>query len=272
MAKQTAEQKARDELARTPPRAFISTRNRLAAELKRAGEDKAASAIRKLRRPSPSVWAVNALSDRAKDVVTALLEAGAAVRLAQRKALSGAGGQDLRGATSTLHDEVGSAASTARKLLTEAGENASNAVMERVRSSLLAAAISDEDVRQALREGRLEEDLSPAGFGMVTPLRVGSAQAKPPPEPEEKKPTGPSHAELLRHRDLAKSELARQRKAAQVAERESARLAKLAESMEQRAREARAHADAARKQARDAAAAMSRAEEKLKSAEEALHA
>ena len=61
------------------------------------------------------------------------------------------------------------------RVLRDAGEKPSAAVMERVRSTLLAAAEGDDTDRAQLREGTLTEDLSAAVFGLVQPLRALSS-------------------------------------------------------------------------------------------------
>ncbi|MGI8615949.1 MAG: hypothetical protein ACR2L4_04080, partial [Actinomycetota bacterium] len=87
------------ELFALPPEEFVAARDRLAAELKDAGKTDEAAEVKKLRRPSIVAWAVNAASRERPEEVAALREAGQALRRAQRKALSGGGGEDLRRAT-----------------------------------------------------------------------------------------------------------------------------------------------------------------------------
>jgi len=87
------------ELYALPPEEFTAARDRLAGELKESGKADEAAAIKKLRKPSVVAWAVNAAARARPEEVEALREAGQALRRAQRKALSGGGGDDLRRAT-----------------------------------------------------------------------------------------------------------------------------------------------------------------------------
>ena len=96
------------ELYSLPPEEFIGARDRLAGELKDAGKAEDAAAVKKLRKPSIVAWAVNAAArDRPEDV-EGLRQAGQALRRAQRKALSGGGGEDLRRATDDRRVLIGS--------------------------------------------------------------------------------------------------------------------------------------------------------------------
>src|SRR5262249_49875362 len=56
---------AEDELYAVPPTGFIAARNRLAAELKKAGRADEAARVKALPKPSASLWATNQLARRA---------------------------------------------------------------------------------------------------------------------------------------------------------------------------------------------------------------
>lgn len=160
------------ELRATPPKRFTKARDALAKSLRDSGDEAAAREVKQLKKPAPSVWGANALAVQKADVVRDLLDAGAALRLAQRKTLSGAGSSaQMKDAMLELHAQVRRAVGEAAKLLSAAGESASATVTDRLRETLLAAAEGEDDVREALRTGTLAEDLSAAGFGAVTPLR-----------------------------------------------------------------------------------------------------
>ena len=151
-----------------PPEEFTAARDRLAGELKEAGETDRAAAVKKLRKPSIVAWAVNAVArDRPEDV-EALRSAGQALRRAQRKALSGGGGEDLRSATDDRRALVGS--------LTDAGVAAigarGSAHRDAIASTLDAASIDDE-LGALLQAGVLEREATPtAGFGAIEGFEV----------------------------------------------------------------------------------------------------
>src|SRR5262245_30556371 len=60
-------------LFRVTPEEFIARRNQLAAELRRAGKPTEATAVAKLPRPTPAVWAVNQVAHRDRAAVDRLL-------------------------------------------------------------------------------------------------------------------------------------------------------------------------------------------------------
>ena len=72
-----------DALFGLPLDEFTSARNDLAKRL-RASDAEAAEAVRALPKPTISAWTINRLSREDRDGVTALLEAGAALREARR--------------------------------------------------------------------------------------------------------------------------------------------------------------------------------------------
>src|SRR5688500_7583798 len=81
-----------DALYELPLDEFVAARNALAKERK----DKA---LRSLRKPSVPAWAVNQLARRHESAVEAVIDSAEALRKAQRRALSGGGGDALRAAT-----------------------------------------------------------------------------------------------------------------------------------------------------------------------------
>lgn len=229
------------ELRTVPPKQFTRRRDELAKSLREAGDEAAARRIKKQRKPSPSLWAANALSRTNPEAVKKLLEAGAALRQTQRRALSGAGGSaELRGAAKRLQQEVRQATTEAIARLREAKESTTAANVDRLRETLLAAAQGDDAVRAQLREGALEDDLSAAGFGTVTPLKL--VDADPPKSQEFKKSRKPSAAEnkaTKQRKAEGRKAQARAKKELALAEHEVDRLDRAARAAEERARGAR---------------------------------
>src|SRR5918912_702145 len=71
-----------------PPGDFVAGRNGLARELRAAGQADLAALVARLPKPTLSVWAANQLARTVPGEVARLLEAGAALRAAQRAALA----------------------------------------------------------------------------------------------------------------------------------------------------------------------------------------
>src|SRR4051794_28627550 len=76
-------------LFRTLPDRFVADRDALVKELRADGRDDDAAAVKALRKPTATVWALNQLADRQPDALAALFEAGRALRAAQSEAIAG---------------------------------------------------------------------------------------------------------------------------------------------------------------------------------------
>jgi len=156
------------ELYALPPEEFIAARDRLAAELKDAGKADEATEVKKLRRPSIVAWAVNAASRERPEEVAALREAGRALRRAQRKALSGGGGEDLRHATDDRRALIQTLADEGVMALGARGGAHRDAI-----AATLDAASVDDELGERLQSGTLERDAKPtAGFGAIEGFEV----------------------------------------------------------------------------------------------------
>jgi hypothetical protein len=233
------------ELYSLPPEEFTAARDRLAADLKEAGKADQAAAVKKLRKPSIVAWAVNAAArDRPEDV-EALRAAGQALRRAQRKALSGGGGEDLRQATDERRALVGS--------LAEAGVAAIGARGSAHRDAIAAtfdAASIDDELGQRLQAGMLEREARPtAGFGAIEGFEVLQGGGGDEGEPAEEDP-----AEVRRERT----------KEARAAEQRAAAAERAAETAHRRAEGLKEKATAAVNAARDAESEAKRLAEEAK--------
>ena len=228
---------ARDLYALAPGE-FIVARDRLAGELKDGGDADAAAAVKKLKKPSIVAWAVNAAAREHADEVAALRETGQALRRAQRKVLSGGGGEDLRRATDERRALVGT--------LTDAAVGAAGARGQAHRDAIAAtleAASVDDELGERLAAGTLEREATQAaGFGTIEGFEVltgGVAEAED--EPAE---------------DLAAAKRERAREARAAAQRAAA--------AERAAERARARADDLKEKAAAAATAAREAESEAK--------
>jgi peptidoglycan hydrolase CwlO-like protein len=163
-----------DLLYGSPLDEFTAARNDLAARLRKAGQEDAAERVRALKKPSVPVWTVNQLARRHEGEVRSLVDAGERLRRAQQEAFGGEGAEALREATAAERETVRRLTHAAQTLLKAEGRSASQAVLERVASTLRTAAV-DPDAAHLLAAGRLAGELDAPGFDAVAEL----APAKP---------------------------------------------------------------------------------------------
>lgn len=181
-----------DRLYELEPGEFVAARDRLAKQLKDAGNREDSVAVKKLRRPSVVAWALNQVARTHAGEVAELLEAGAAVREAQSAMVAGGGPGELRDATRRRRQVVST-------LARYAVEHAGSAHRDDVLTTLDAASL-DADAAELLRRGRLTKELSPpSGFDLAGM-----------PEPAPSSTPSPSHqrrADLERlRRELERAE------------------------------------------------------------------
>ncbi|HYO93536.1 MAG TPA: hypothetical protein VER33_03445 [Polyangiaceae bacterium] len=137
-------------LYRSPPEQFVEERKRLAAALKAEGDKANAARLAKLPRPTLSVWAVNQLWQRERDLFEQLFASAERLRRG-----------DL-GGTSAHREALAQLRAHAAGVLVEAGHPATEATQRRVSATLaaLAAAGSFEPDPP----GALTSDRDPPGF------------------------------------------------------------------------------------------------------------
>jgi hypothetical protein len=239
-----------DALYGEPLDSFTAARNALAKELAPVDREGAA-AVKALRKPSVTAWALNQVARSRPTDVERLLAAGEALRDAQHDALEGGDPSRLREARRAYDDEVDRLAGVAAERLATTAKPPGPAQHDRLRSTLQAAA-SDDDSRELLRRGRLERDLEPAGFGFADDLAIAPSPprrtSRPPRQAE--RPKRPSPAPTDPDQGKAREEARRDaRRLAAAAERAAARadrLAREADEAERNAIERRRLADEAR--------------------------
>lgn len=233
-----------DQLYELEPRHFVAARDRLARELRAAGERQAAAAVKGLRRPTVVAWALNQVARAHPEEVAELIDAGAAVGRAQAQALGGGASAELRAASRRRREVASTLARAVADLAGAAHHDEAVATLD--------AASFDPEVAELLRRGRLTRELPPpSGFGMADmpdPREPATAPTPPrPPAPD---------LEPLR-RELARAEEA-------VAGTEND-VRRAEEALEQ----ARAGVDAARRRRDDAVEDRERARAALAEAESA---
>src|SRR5262249_47252204 len=145
-------------LATVPPDEFTGRRNALATALEKAGEKQAAVRLKALRKPSVPVWAVNRVAREEPDRIEQLIDAVDRTKAAQL----GRGG-DLPAIVRQQRATLASLLKRALEFLKKAGLDVSPQTRMRVEKTLMGAA-ADPGEREALRAGRVERELVPAGF------------------------------------------------------------------------------------------------------------
>jgi hypothetical protein len=222
------------ELYGVEPEQFIEARDRLAKELRAAGQDDDAAAVKKLRKPSVVAWALNMAAREAPDEVNDLLEAGDELRRAQRKALSKAGTDDLFAATEARKHAVRVLADRAMAALGARGETHRDRIV-----STLEAASLDRELGQRLRDGTLDRDAQPtSGFGAIEGFELLQGGAATP----ESRESADERRERAREAKEAEREAVRAERAAEQASTRATDLRAKAVTAEAAAREAEAEA------------------------------
>jgi hypothetical protein len=155
-----------DELYREHPEGFVAARNRLANELRAAGERDEAERIRKLRRPTAAAWLINlaALTEPARTKEFA--EASRLLEEVQRRALDGAedAAQEWRDAAARESEATAALVDVATSAAREAGHPANVRALELVGQTLRAAS-ADPELRERVVRGRVEREQTAATLG-----------------------------------------------------------------------------------------------------------
>ncbi|HEV8628704.1 MAG TPA: hypothetical protein VGV61_00200, partial [Thermoanaerobaculia bacterium] len=256
-----------------PLAAFIADRGALAKRLRQAGDGRE-SAVRALRKPSLSAWAVNQLFAGEAKAMAALVAAGERARATQQRVTAGGDAKPLREAIATIRAETTRLAARAVALLAAADRPPGEAIVERLRTDLEALALDPATAQVAARRW-LDDDLEAPGFELMAALQVAAAGTRPatpvlsPARPSKETATrGTATVHRLDDRRSAvaerqqrEAEDRRQRERQAEIERLAAALARSEEAAAAAQREAERAAKLAEHTAREAAAAEGRAVE-----------
>ena len=249
-----------DHLFSLPPEEFTAARDELAKRLKAEGRGDEAAEARGLRRPTVAAWAVNQMAKERASEIAELLAAGAELRAAQRKVMSGIKG-GFREATDRRRRAVGALVKAAEAILEAAGKGSAG-TLEAIQATLESASI-DEEAGEHLKAGRLTRELGAvAGFGGVSGLEVVAAPRERPKgkkRGEEKPARTEQEAAKREARELERAAAEARRKAIK-ARAEADRAQEKVDRLEAELEEARAAAKEAAKRAKDAEAEAKRIE------------
>jgi hypothetical protein len=220
---------------------FTVARDALSKQLRASGDSEAADAVKRLRRPSQTVWGLNQVARSDKELVPLALDAGRALRAATIKVLEG-DRSALGAAQAEERRAVDAVVVAVGARLDAAGHRLSEAAAQRV-AATVRAALTDAEVEAQLQKGTLTEEHADVGFGLDPQASLPAPPAKP--------------AEPAKTRRRQEEEA----RAAQLAE-EADRLANTARQLEQVAVAAERTAADARKEADRAEESRKRAQRK----------
>jgi hypothetical protein len=246
---------APDRLFEVPLDEFVAAREQLARELRKEGKHEQAAEVAALRKPTVPVWAVNQLARQRRREVDLLLDAGHRLRAAQAEPQPEKARDAFAKAREAEREAMRQLRVAAEELLAAERGSASNALVERVLTTLRAAAVS-EGGRELLARGRLTDELETTGFELAATLV--------PKRPARSSSTrGGRKADEL---EAARADLEQARKR----ERQASLLLRDAERRAGRARRAAEAAESelaeARKEAEEAGASVAAAQEAVQRA------
>ena len=210
----------------TPPE-FVTARNALATQLKKAGQNDVARRVKALPKPSISAWTVNQLYWKHRAAFEKLLANGERFRQAQVSRLAGKG-TDIHKLLNERREELSAMSRLSAQILQRSSGAAPSGVMRRITATLEALSVYG-TLAGAPSAGRLVEDVDPPGFDALAALvpRVGDDSRAVSPskvltfQKEAKTPKGkPKSVDDEKVREQKKKE---QLKAARDAKQEAAR-------------------------------------------------
>ncbi len=242
-----------DELYALDPGAFVAARDALASRMRTAGDREGATAVKALRRPTVTAWALNQLARRHGDDVRRLIEASAEVARVQVEVASGGDAAEFRRRTTERRELVHRLAATGVAVLDER-EAGSGAGRRDALVNALEAASRDDEGGAALLAGRLSaEPEPPSAFGGL--LEAASAAAEHGP----RRAGRPTSGEV----ELARERVERARQAAEEAAEAVAAAEERVDALVAQLEEARARAERTRGRAVVLAEAVQEAEAAL---------
>ena len=155
-----------DDLYREHPSGFVAARDRLAKELRSAGDRDEAERVSKLRRPSAAAWLVNVAALTEPKALKEFAKAAAALEKAQARALEGKdeGAAKWRAAAAREREAAQAVLEAAEDSAADAGHPATKQALDAVDETLRAAA-ADPDLRERVVAGRVEREQSAATIG-----------------------------------------------------------------------------------------------------------
>jgi hypothetical protein len=241
-----------DALYDAAPAGFTKERDALAKRLKADGDAAASARVKALRKPTAIAYVLNQLSRRHPEELAELVDVGRALARAQRKALRGEPGHDLRDAIGKQRAVVAALTTQTASVMKELGL-AADAHLDAIARALQAALV-DPAVGEQLEEGRLEKvPEAAAGFAGVEAAEGEPEEIAEPPARTHAGATAKAKTKAdAKAKADAEAREARARAKADADAREARAVA-----LEAEARRAKEAADEAQRRA-NAAAAVAR--------------
>lgn len=176
----TAVDERLDALYRERPSAFVAGRDRLAKELRAAGDRDEAQRIKALRRPSAAAWLINVAALSSPGLLEEFAEASRRLGEVQGRALEGQEDAlaEWREAAARERAASGAVVDAGRALALEAGEKAASKAVE-LAGETLQAATGDPELRERVMRGRLEREESAPTLGIPAGTQVRRAGTGP---------------------------------------------------------------------------------------------
>jgi hypothetical protein len=214
---------ALDELYAASPAEFTGKRDALAKQLKAAGDAAASAEVKAQRKPTQIAYVLNQLARKHADDLADLVDVGRELARAQRKALRGEAGADLRDAITRQRSVVRALTEKTAALMGTLGVPATGHLDEI--AGALQAALVDPAVGAKLEEGRLDKVPEPAaGFPGASAAVLEVVPA--PPERAKPKAHAKPHAKAERMHAIAaaheEKKIAKARAAEEAKERAEA--------------------------------------------------
>jgi hypothetical protein len=248
------------QLLATPPDEFVATRNALVKRLKAEGEREQAGEIAAMRRPAWVDWALNVTAAEHAADVERFADAAEAMRDAQRGAVTGRSGVDLRTAMTGLRDRTGELARRANAVLTNHGRPGA---LPDITERLAEVATSDASTER-LRAGLLlGDDGDEGGFAFGDTGDTADTSPRPKPKPAKEPVAKPKPAPESAGPDLT-LERRRIERDLKTAERVSHAATRDAERADTAVRHAKTAVDAATDAVTKAQSALDRAQRRLR--------
>ena len=180
--RRSAAEQRLDELYREHPESFVAGRDRLAKDIRAAGERDEADRVGKLRRPTVAAWLINRAALSSPSELERFAEVSRELEEAQNRALDGSEDavDEWRAAAAQERDTAAAIVELADRLARDDGHPASGRALELVVETLRAAA-ADAGLRERVVGGRVEREQSGATLGTpmaAPPSGRGSGAAK----------------------------------------------------------------------------------------------
>jgi hypothetical protein len=197
---------SRRDLFAADPSDFVALRDQFAKELKAEGDKDEAAEVRKLRRPTVAVWALNRVAQSDAALVDGLLEAAAHARTAQLAALGEGDAAGLREAMAARRTAVAGVARAARAVVDESGR--SGDAQDRDIEDALTVLVTSDRLDDVFRQGELSTVVATEddGSDLLAALADSVPAAKPARKPEPK--PGPSRELVAAQREVDKARAA----------------------------------------------------------------